>query len=89
MVYSDDLNFLKSMSSFKMINNVNTSGESKQDQSCQPSFTYFTKGSSPETQWGSSRPIKEQCPMNYKPHQGIPNHSIWNNLTKRKSIVIY
>ena len=30
--------------SFKMTNPVETSGETKKDEPCQPSFTYFHKG---------------------------------------------
>lgn len=71
---------------FKMVNPVKTSGELKKDSSCQPSFTYFQEGGTRQVQWGSDRPIVEVCPQNYKPHTGIPNHAIWNNLTKRKSI---
>tara|TARA_B100001123_G_C14597275_1_gene744421 strand:+ start:67 stop:333 length:267 start_codon:yes stop_codon:yes gene_type:complete len=72
---------------FKMINNVKTSGASKDDSSCQPSFDYFQKGTNKQVMWGSSKPMKEVCPQNYKPHTGNPTHSIWNNMTKRKSIV--
>ena len=73
---------------FQMINPVSTSGELKKDSSCQPSFTYFQDGGSRQVQWGSDRPLQEVCPSNYKPHTGIPSHSVWNNLTKRKSIVM-
>tara|TARA_B100000768_G_C10900705_1_gene217522 strand:- start:175 stop:441 length:267 start_codon:yes stop_codon:yes gene_type:complete len=72
---------------FKMINNVETSGASKDDSSCQPSFDYFQKGTNKQVMWGSSKPMKEVCPQNYKPHTGNPTHSIWNNMTKRRSIV--
>ena len=73
---------------FQMVNPVKTSGEIKKDSSCQPSFTYFSRGNKPQTQWGSAKPMIEVCPTNYKPHTGTPNHAIWNNLTKRKSIVL-
>ena len=72
---------------FKMVNNVSTSGEPKKEEKCQPSFTYFQGQGSQQVMWGSSKPMKEVCPQNYKPHEGIPSHSIWNNMTKRKSIV--
>lgn len=75
-------------SQFKMTNKVSTSGELKTDSSCQPSFTYFENDSDPNVYWGSNKPMEEVCPTDYKPHTGEPNHSIWNNLTKRKSIVI-
>lgn len=73
---------------FQMINPVSTSGELKKDSSCQPSFTYFQDGGSRQVQWGSDRPIQEVCPQNYKPHTGTPYNAVWNNLTKRKSIVM-
>lgn len=72
---------------FKMTNPVKTSGELKQDNSCQPSFTYFNTGNNPQVLWGSEKPMKETCSVQYKPHQGIPTHAIWNNSTKRKTIV--
>ena len=74
-------------SQFKMTNPVKTSGELKKDSSCQPSFTYFQSGGTPQVQWGSDKPLKESCPRNFKPHSGMPNHAIWNNSTKRKTIV--
>ncbi len=73
---------------FKMLNNVTTSGEPKKDPSCQPSFDYFQKGTNNQVLWGSSRPMEEVCPKDYKPHKGMPTHSVWNNLTRRKSIVM-
>ena len=36
--------------------------------------------------WGSNKPIRENC-MN--PLMGKPCHNIWNNSTKRKTIVYY
>lgn len=92
---SDKLSFspideLGKQSYFKMTNDVHTMFQPKQDNTCQPSFQYFLKNSSPtekQTQWGSSRPMDEVCPKNYKPHSGIPTHSVWNNLTKRRSMV--
>jgi len=72
---------------FTMVNKVTTSDNLTEDSSCQPSFSYFEGGGSGEVLWGSSKPIDEVCPSNYKPHTGKPSHSIWNNLTKRKSIV--
>ena len=77
----------KTPAQFKMTNPVQTSGESKQDSVCQSSFTYFQSGSEPKVYWGSNKPMKEVCPTDYKPHQGIPVHSVWNNMTKRKSVV--
>jgi len=73
---------------FKMLNKVQTSGESKGDANCQPSFDYFRGSTTGHVQWGSSKPIEEVCPKDYKPHTGTPSHSVWNNLTRRKSIVM-
>ena len=36
--------------------------------------------------WGSNKPVRENC-MN--PMMGKPCHNIWNNSTKRKTIVDY
>ena len=36
--------------------------------------------------WGSNKPVKDNC---LTPQTGKPCHFIWNNLTKRKSIVDY
>ena len=73
---------------FKMLNNVTTSGEPKKDASCQPSFDYFRACTNGQVRWGSSKPMEEVCPTNYKPHEGTPTHSVSNNLTRRKSIVM-
>jgi len=48
---------------------------------------YFRECQNPSVMWGSERPVKEVCPTEYKDHSGQPCHSIWNNLTRRKSIV--
>jgi hypothetical protein len=92
---SDKLSFspigeLGRPSDFKMTNDVHTMFQPKKDNTCQPSFQYFLKNSLPtekQTQWGSSRPMDEVCPKNYKPHTGTPTHSVWNNLTKRRSMI--
>ena len=39
--------------------------------------------------WGSERPVPDRCNINHQPHKGQPCTSIWNNLTKRKSVVYY
>jgi hypothetical protein len=95
---SDKLSFApvsitnQSLKNFKMTNDVHTMYQPKMDETCQPSFQYFLKnslstGQAEQTQWGSSRPMDEVCPNNYKPHSGVPTHSVWNNLTKRRSMV--
>jgi hypothetical protein len=73
---------------FKMVNKVQTSSEPKKDASCQPSFNYFQGQGEQQVRWGSSKPMEEVCPKEYKPHEGTPSHSVWNNMTKRKSIVM-
>jgi len=78
----------KTPSYFKMVNTVNTSGDLKTDASCQPSFSHFRQGTKSQVNWGSNKPMNEVCPTNYKSHTGVPTHSIWNNMTKRRSIVI-
>ena len=49
---------------------------------------YFKSCQRPSVMWGSERPLPEVCPTDYKDHSGQPCHSIWNNLTRRKSIVM-
>lgn len=39
--------------------------------------------------WGSDKPAPDVCTPGLGPHEGIPCNSIWNNLTKRKSVVGY
>jgi len=39
--------------------------------------------------WGSNKPAPDQCTPGLKAHEGIPCNSLWNNLTKRKSVVAY
>lgn len=72
---------------FTMTNPLQSSNQPKKDSSCQPSFTYFPTHTDPQVYWGSEKPRKEQCSPKFKPHQGTPNHAIWNNSTKRKTIV--
>tara|TARA_B110000902_G_C14101490_1_gene510834 strand:- start:185 stop:433 length:249 start_codon:yes stop_codon:yes gene_type:complete len=36
--------------------------------------------------WGSDKPTADKC---LQPQVGQPCHALWNNLTKRKSIVDY
>ena len=36
--------------------------------------------------WGSNKPVKDKCS---KPQVGTPCTSLWNNLTRRKSVVQY
>jgi hypothetical protein len=37
--------------------------------------------------WGNNKPVPDKCGT--LPHTGTPCHSLWNNLTKRKSVVDY
>ena len=34
--------------------------------------------------WGSNKPVQDKC---LQPQVGQPCHSLWNNMTKRKSVV--
>ena len=72
---------------FTMINQVSSTSKPKSSEPCQQGFTYFKKSNSPSPYWGSSKPIPEICPTNFKSHTGVPNHSVWNNMTKRRSVV--
>lgn len=36
--------------------------------------------------WGSNKPVPDKC---LKPQTGQPCTSLWNNLTRRKSVVAY
>lgn len=72
---------------FNMINSVKSKNVSSNDTTCQSSFNYFNNGSQSSVYWGSEKPMDEVCPSNFKPHSGKPTHSIWNNSTKRKTIV--
>lgn len=74
-------------SSFTMTNPVTMKIISKEDNTCQPSFTYFKKKETPSVYWGSEKPMDEVCPTSFKSHTGIPSHSLWNNSTKRKTII--
>ena len=73
---------------------VNQYTETNNKSNCNPynqpnNFgNYFNKCSSNNSSpvWGSNKPVKENC-MN--PMMGKPCHNIWNNSTKRKSIVDY
>ena len=52
---------------------------------------YFQQCGATGTQayWGSVKPAPDVCTPNLGPHEGTPCHSLWNNLTKRKSVVAY
>ena len=49
---------------------------------------YFEQSNNNESSayWGSNKPISDKC---LKPQEGIPINSLWNNSTKRKTIVYY
>lgn len=71
---------------FNMINSVKSKNVSN-DTTCQASFNYFNNGSQGNVYWGSEKPMDEKPITNFKNHSGKPTHSIWNNSTKRKTIV--
>jgi hypothetical protein len=68
---------------FNMVNPV----QRLSNNTCKISFNYFNTGSSGNVYWGSERPMDEKPLTNFKNHSGKPIHSIWNNSTKRKTIV--
>jgi len=72
---------------FTMTNRVSSRSTLKDKEQCQPGFTLFKQGTNVSPYWGSSRPIPEVCPMNFSPHIGTPSHSVWNNMTRRISVV--
>ena len=71
---------------FNMINPVNSKNITE-DKTCLASFEYFNNGPQGSVYWGSEKPMDEVCPTNFKNHSGESTHSIWNNSTKRKTIV--
>lgn len=48
---------------------------------------YFDQCTTPSAHWGSYKPAPDTCDI--KPNTGQPCTSIWNNLTKRKTVVDY
>ena len=71
---------------FNMINPVKND-KNKKSNNCLSSFDYFNSGNKGSVYWGSEKPIIETVSGDFKPHSGKPTHSIWNNSTKRKTIV--
>ena len=47
---------------------------------------YFTQCNERSSFWGSERPAPHTC---HPPHKGSPCTSLFNNLTRRKSVVDY
>jgi hypothetical protein len=78
------------------ISNAFALSSNKQD-GCNPSGdtnnfgNYFQSCSLDQTQayWGSQKPAPDRCSAGLKGHEGVPCNSLWNNLTKRKSVVEY
>lgn len=73
---------------FKFTNEINLSDKNNCNNNDNKFGNYFQQCSISEesTLWGNNKQVKENC-MN--PKEGIPCHNIWNNQTKRKSIVHY
>ena len=75
----------------KITNQFLTNGQKGE---CNPSgnhnnFGNYFQQCSQENQsahWGSNKPTPDKC---LQPQTGQPCHSLWNNLTKRKSVVEY
>ena len=72
---------------FNMINPLKSNQNINKDNTCLASFDYFNNGSQGSVYWGSEKPIDEKPITNFKNHSGESTHSIWNNSTKRKTIV--
>jgi len=47
---------------------------------------YFQTCEAGSAYWGSDKPVRDDC---ITPQVGKPCNSLWNNLTKRKSVVSY
>ena len=79
-------------SSVKITNQYKTTGE-KPDcnvfKSPNNFGNYFQTCSTPSAYWGSNKPAPDVCEPGLKAHQGTPCHSLWNNLTRRKTVVEY
>ena len=50
-------------------------------------FTYMKSCNNPDVQWGSNKPMSQTCLPNHQQMEGVPCTNIWNNSTKRKTIV--
>ena len=50
---------------------------------------YFQQCQNPSAYWGSNKPAPDTCEPGLKGHQGLPCNSLWNNLTRRKTVVDY
>ena len=50
---------------------------------------YFQQCQNPSAYWGSNKPAPDTCEPGLKAHQGVPCNSLWNNLTRRKTVVDY
>tara|TARA_B100000161_G_C33390611_1_gene342015 strand:- start:273 stop:497 length:225 start_codon:yes stop_codon:yes gene_type:complete len=69
---------------FKVSNNFNVS----EKKSMGPN-NYFKQCINKDVKYGSERPIKEKCPEITNDNSSVPCNSIWNNLTRRKTLVEY
>ena len=50
-------------------------------------FDYIKSCNKPNVVWGSDKPVVEKCLPNHLHMEGTSCNSIWNNSTKRKTIV--
>jgi hypothetical protein len=78
------------------ISNIFQVSDAKQDecnpfQATNPFGNYFQRCPTSEKQayWGSDKPAPDVCSVSIGAHEGAPCHSLWNNLTRRKSVVAY
>ena len=50
-------------------------------------FDYIQSCNKPNVEWGSNKPVVEKCLPNHLHMEGDSCNQIWNNSTKRKTIV--
>ena len=72
---------------FQVSNKFNLS---QKDNTCVGPTNYFKQclDNNKNVIYGSERPIKEECPV-ITGTTDVPCNSIWNNLTRRKTLVEY
>ena len=75
--------------SFRYNNNVKLSNDKSNCEKQDNKFgNYFKQCSVNESSalWGNFKPVSDKC--NNDRHSGTPCHSLWNNQTRRKGVVL-
>lgn len=75
------------MNNYSFNTDLNNKQYNPQYNSSVQESNYFKQCSTGSIMWGSNKPMDEKCPTDYVSHKGTPCQSIWNNSTKRKTIV--